>query len=122
MKQILKNYIVDKSTDICFKFSVICEECGEEWKSLPVTFSKSSQTPANESKRIIYNAIYRREKAEALNRALEEAENFFNLCPIYKRFVCNDCFLICEDLDMCKTCANYLREQGEVVAKGRRMK
>ncbi len=29
--------------------------------------------------------------------------------------VCNDCFVVCDDLDMCCECAERLDEQGEIV-------
>jgi hypothetical protein len=38
-----------------------------------------------------------------------------NCCPICKRVICNRCFLICEDLDMCNRCAARLEEQGSPV-------
>ena len=36
-------------------------------------------------------------------------------CPICKRLVCDHCFLICDDLDMCVQCAAKLNEKGTVV-------
>ena len=36
-------------------------------------------------------------------------------CPICKRLVCDHCFLICDDLDMCVQCAEKLNEKGTVV-------
>ena len=38
-----------------------------------------------------------------------------NDCPICKRLVCSRCFLICDDLDMCKQCAAHLEETGSPV-------
>ena len=37
------------------------------------------------------------------------------ICPICKRLVCDHCFLICDDLDMCVQCATKLNEKGTVV-------
>lgn len=54
------------------------------------------------------------EKAAAL--ALNEARTHFNFCPMCKKLVCNNCFMICEDIDMCISCAKELEEQGEIVS------
>ena len=47
--------------------------------------------------------------------AIREAAENLNYCPICKRLVCNRCFLICDDLDMCKQCAAQLEETGTPV-------
>ena len=39
-----------------------------------------------------------------------------NYCPVCKRLVCNQCFLICDDLDMCRQCATALEQKGQPVA------
>lgn len=39
-----------------------------------------------------------------------------NYCPVCKRLVCNQCFLICDDLDMCRQCAAALEQKGQPVA------
>ena len=44
-----------------------------------------------------------------------EAADNMNYCPICKRLVCDRCFLICDDLDMCKRCAARLEEKGSPV-------
>ena len=37
-------------------------------------------------------------------------------CPVCGRLVCDRCFLICEDLDLCIACAKALRVRGRIVA------
>ena len=113
MKQIIKGFLTDCSDQNFFCFSLTCPECGSVWKSTQVRFSKALEKPQSESKRIIFETLYQREKEQALARALEEAIFHFNLCPFCKRMVCNDCFLICDDLDMCRSCALQLHESGE---------
>ncbi len=115
MKQILKTHLVDRSDQGRFCFSLICKECGSEWKSTPIRFSKSGETPPTEAKRMIAEALYQREHVQAMERALCEAVQHFNLCPLCHGLVCNCCFVICDDLDMCRSCASALDEQGEVV-------
>ena len=51
----------------------------------------------------------------AFQKALNQAKEIFNICPICKRLVCDHCFLICDDLDMCVQCAAKLNEKGTVV-------
>ena len=53
---------------------------------------------------------------QARERAIVEAAHGFNWCPLCGRLVCNRCFLICDDLDMCRTCAEDLHERGDPVA------
>ena len=41
----------------------------------------------------------------------------FSRCPVCGRLVCDRCFLICEDLDLCIACAKTLQVRGNVVAE-----
>ncbi len=116
MDHILQDILIDYSTDCVFQFALACADCGEVWKSEPIPFSKANEVPTSESKQIIYRTLYERGKASAREKALKEARQHFNYCPICKHIVCNNCFLICEDLDMCSNCAERLGEKGEPVA------
>ena len=57
-----------------------------------------------------------KEKRRALEKAAREGEEVFNICPICRRLICNECFLICDDLDLCRACALRLGEAGEPVS------
>ena len=46
---------------------------------------------------------------------MTDAMETFNLCPICRRLVCNRCFLLGEDIDLCADCARNLQERGEPV-------
>ena len=105
----------DLSTSEAFCFSLRCGECGEVWNSTPVRFSKSGILPETEGKRVIFETLYRKEKDAARERAAAEAVGVFNVCPICHRVVCDRCFLICDDLDLCCSCADCLEEKGESV-------
>lgn len=113
------NYItkelMDDSTSEDFRFSMRCSSCGNQWHGKGIRFSKAGCEPNTEGKRVIFKTLYRREHADALVMATKEATNVFNLCPICGRFVCNSCFLICDDLDMCRDCAARLHEKGSAV-------
>lgn len=112
MRQITKNILDDRSVPEEFRFSMCCAECGREWRSQPIRFSKAGVQPETEGKRVIFRTLYEREREQERQRAAETAARSFNLCPICGRLVCDQCFLICDDLDMCTACAKRLRESG----------
>ena len=115
MKHLIRSQLVDCSDREKFRFSLTCKECGTEWKSTPIRFSKAGEPPLTESKRIISEALYQREHMQAMEHAVTEAVHHFNSCPLCARLVCNYCFIICDDLDMCLACAERLHEVGETV-------
>ena len=116
MSHITKELLQDCSTRDEFCFSLHCAECGEKWESTPIRFSKAGIKPETEGKRIVFDTLYQKEKIAARERAMNEASKMFSLCPICRRLVCDHCFMICEDLDMCQACAKSLEEEGECVA------
>lgn len=116
MKKILLKHMKNNSNQNVFVFSVSCSCCNKTWSSPPAVFSKAGEVPANESKKIIYDSIYMHEMQKAANAAVESARMHFNYCPVCKKLICNHCFMICEDIDMCVGCANELHEQGELVS------
>lgn len=111
--------LTDCSTEDKFQFSITCEECGKTWKSQDIIFSKARIPPVTEGKKVVYAAIYRQEKKDARQKALRDGETLFSRCPICHRGVCDECFMVCEDLDMCKQCAEKLNEKGSIVGKGK---
>ena len=78
-------------------------------------FSKAGMQPESEGKRVIFQALYQREREDAFERAATEAMEYFSLCPICKRLACDRCFLLGEDIDLCADCAAFLQEHGEPV-------
>ena len=115
MNHIAKELLLDCSTPDRFCFSLKCAECGEMWKSRTVRFSKAGVRPETEGKKVILDTLYKREKEAALLYAVKQAEEIFSCCPICHRLVCDHCFMVCEDLDMCSACASRLKEHGEPV-------
>ena len=115
MKHLLDTMLQDCSSPEEFVFSIRCEDCGSIWQSRPSRFSKAGIRPTSDGKRIVYGALYQKERAEARQAALRQALERFNICPICGRAVCNSCFMICEDLDMCVTCAQRLDQEGTPV-------
>lgn len=113
-----KNHLLqDESTRQKFLFSTKCERCGSIQRSEPVPFTKANVWPTTDGKRLIYDKLYQREKEAALEKAFVQLGAQVNICPICGRLVCDRCFMICDDLDMCLDCAQRLKEKGEIVAE-----
>lgn len=115
MKQNIDEYLEDCSTQKEFQYQIRCESCGKIWKSKSRLFSQACITPSTEGKRIIYQTLYQREKAEAFSLAAKEAKEVFSRCPICGHLVCDNCFLLCEEIEMCRDCAARLNETGTPV-------
>ena len=112
MKQLVDMLLENLSTREVFLFRIACGTCAAEFGGKPVRFSKAGITPPTEGKRIIFEACYEQEFQMARQTAIRNAAEHLNYCPICKRLVCNRCFLICDDLDMCTECAARLKESG----------
>ena len=115
MKKLIEIMLDDLSTEESFRFRVSCEECGRGYADKRVRFSKAGTEPPTPQKRALFDALYAQEYRSARVRAVREATEHMNYCPICKRLVCNRCFLICEDLDMCAQCAELMEEIGTPV-------
>ena len=118
MKKLVEAVLENLSTKEVFLFQVTCGNCGSEYGNRPIRFSKSEIPVTTQSKQIIYDALYEQEFRDARRAAIREAAEHMNYCPICKRLVCNQCFLICEDLDMCRQCAADLEQLGSPVLTG----
>ena len=118
MKKLVDAVLENLSTKEIFLFRATCGNCGTEYGNRPIRFSKADIPPTTQSKRIIYDALYEQEFTDARRVAIRDAAEHMNYCPICKRLVCNQCFLICDDLDMCRQCAADLEQQGKPVLIG----
>jgi len=116
MRQFIRDRLEDWSDPDQFCFSLTCVECGSVWKSTVIPFSKARERPLTGAKQLIRQTLYQREHAQALERAVTEAMEHFSACPLCGRLICDHCFMICEEQDMCRSCAGYMQEQGEPVA------
>ena len=115
MTKIVEAILENLSTRDVFLFRVSCASCGAEYANKPIRFSKACESPVTQSERIICDAVYEQEFRAARQSAIRSASEHMNFCPICKRVVCNRCFLICEDLDMCNQCAARLEVSGKPV-------
>ena len=115
MKKLIDYVLENRSTKEEFVFRVSCASCGAEFGNKPVRFSKADTIPSSQSKQIIYEALYEQELEDTRQTAIRNAAEHLNYCPICKKLVCNQCFMICEDIDMCIRCAAELQEFGKPV-------
>lgn len=115
MRDELIKYMKDCSSEDAFCFKFMCSSCGTWWRSRLIPFSKSGRRTEDKNKKIIYNALYRREWNNARNAVLDEAVNYLSICPICHGLICDRCFLICDEIEMCRVCAERLHESGEPV-------
>ena len=112
MKKLIERMLENLSTRDVFLFRIVCCACGKEYGNKPVRFSKAGVIPQTPKKAALYEILYAQELQTARLSAVRDAAEHLNYCPICKRLVCNRCFLICEDLDMCKQCASAMEETG----------
>lgn len=115
MKHLVETVLENLSTREYFLFRVLCGVCGTAYGNKQQRFSKAGAQPQSGSRRVFYDALYEQEFRSARLTAIRDAAEQLNYCPVCKRLVCNRCFLICEDLDMCKNCAAELEQQGHPV-------
>ena len=118
MKKLVDAVLENLSSKEVFLFRVICGNCGSAYGNRPIRFTKAGVTPAAQNKQILYDALYEQEFRSARQIAVRNAAEHMNYCPICRQLVCNQCFLICDDLDMCRQCAADLEQHGKPVAAG----
>lgn len=118
MRKLVESMLEDLSSKEYFLFRVSCASCHRDYGNKPTRFSKAGIPPPTPNKKIIYDALYEQEHSMAQQIAIRNAIEQMNYCPICKRLVCNQCFLICDDLDMCKQCAAQLEQTGKPVLSG----
>lgn len=89
--------VTDESDSRGFLFTFYCDICDSPWSS--IRYCGSGDTSERESERI---AAYERSNREAMMH--------FNRCPVCKRMVCDKCFVILDERDVCKECMHAQRK------------
>ena len=112
MKKLIEMFLENLSTRDVFLFRIACGSCGTQFGNKPVRFSKAGAIPQTLKKAALYEILYAQELQTARRSAVRDAAEDLNYCPVCKRLICNRCFLICEDLDMCRQCASAMEETG----------
>jgi len=97
----LTKKMTDESEGVVYRFTFYCDICGAPRQSDDYQ-SMSEETSSPEMRDTEYTAAY-----ERANRA---AMSYFNRCPKCKRYVCDKCFRILDDMDMCDECAKKQKE------------
>ena len=115
MRKLVETALEDMSTKEVFLFRISCAICGLSYGNKTTRFTKAGVAPPTPGEQIIYEALYEQELRDARNIAVRSAAENMNYCLICKRLICNQCFLICDDLDMCKQCADALEQRGQPV-------
>ncbi len=115
MRKLVETALENMSTNEVFLFRLSCAGCGLEYGNRPIRFTKAGIVPSTPDKQIIYNVLYEQEQRDARQMAISSAAEHMNYCPVCKRLVCNQCFLICDELDMCRQCAARLQQKGQPV-------
>ena len=116
MKQLVEAVLENLSTKEVFRFQVLCACCRRAYGNRPVKFSKAAEAVIPGHKQLLYEAMYEQEFRDAKRIAIRTAAEHLNYCPVCKRLACNECFYICDELDMCRDCAYELEQQGHAVA------
>ena len=118
LRKLIELWLEDLSTREAFSFRLCCGACGRDYAEKPRRFSKAGVMPQTREKQILYEALYEQEFRDARQAAVRRAAEHLNFCPICRQLVCNGCFLICDELDMCSRCARQLHETGTPVLSG----
>lgn len=96
--------MTDKSDGNHFRFTFYCDICDSPWHSIPYIASAGWGSPGADTQ------AWENEHTAAYERANREAMMHFNRCPVCKRVVCDRCFLILAERDMCKECTATQKE------------
>lgn len=99
--------MIDNSNKRRFQFSFHCDICQSSWESIPLEFSGGEKEAVGNLQEA---DLWEREHEAAYERANREAILHFNRCPVCKRWVCDDCFYIFKDGDVCRECSKLKPE------------
>ncbi len=112
LKTITKKFR-DKSTDSFFKFSFYCDRCGKEWTSEEYPFVHGFSEKLSDDEKRAKEILFRIDHNAAFERANLEARLRFNQCNSCGGFVCDECFAMEEEDDLCQDCASRMDSPDE---------
>lgn len=104
LKTITKR-IRDKSTDRFFKFSFYCDRCGKEWTSEEYPFVHGFSEKLTDDEKRAKEILFRVDHDAAFERANLDARLRFNHCETCGSIVCDECFAMEEEEELCLDCA-----------------
>jgi rRNA maturation endonuclease Nob1 len=105
MQEKIRGKINDCSTDRAFVFAVQCEACGRVYKTMPVAFDPLLE-------------IKDEAREAAFKQALKDFSGTMNQCQECERIVCDKCFQVNVEQDLCADCSTRLNYKGKPVANG----
>ena len=118
MKKLVETVLENRSTKEVFLFRIPCACCGSEYGNQPIRFSRAGEPAATAAMQLLQAALYEEEMRTVRQTAIGKAAEALNLCPVCRQLVCNRCFMICDELDMCRDCAEKLQQKGQPVMSG----
>ena len=96
-KSCTKKY-TDESDAGVYRFTFYCDICGETFRPGPLRFSGNDPPEKTEEKRI-WKLIWKREHAQAFERADFEARHHFFSCPGCGLLSCEKCTVTAQEKD-----------------------
>ncbi len=99
---------IDHSLPERYSFSFFCDRCGKAWQSALTPFEAGGF--AEVENRRVCEMLWAEEHRVAFERANLEAQFHFNYCPRCGRWVCEDCFCLDDNQDLCADCR---KDKGE---------
>ena len=118
MNERINKELIDLSDNLSFRFALKCFHCNSVWESDVTPYSRSTSCSYMRGKRrIFHRMLWKKEYLKANERAINQAAGVFNLCPMCKRLVCNECLQIRDDGKglLCVSCCVKLGKQGKTV-------
>ena len=90
MKEMVLNYLIDRSDQAYARYALICPSCNREWRSTQMAIANN--VSAETQKKL----------------AAAEAEANFDICPLCGSLVCRSCMVAVGEMKMCKNCADRM--------------
>ena len=100
--------MTDESEGGIYRFTFYCDNCGAPRQS--EAYQSISEEALSPEKREI-------EHNDAYERANHAAMSWFNRCPGCKRYVCDYCYRVLDNMDLCDECAAHLTKQDSLLAR-----
>ena len=88
MKEMVLNYLIDRSDQAYARYALICSSCNREWRSTQMAAADNVSVETQ--------------------KELAAAEANFDICPLCGNLVCSACMAAVGEMKMCKNCADRM--------------
>jgi hypothetical protein len=92
LRDLITKKVTDELEGNTYRFTFYCDICGQPWHSVDYTGSGDAGDKE-------------RDHSAAFERAKIESRTNFNYCVSCERAVCDRCFRVLPDRDICKECS-----------------